>query len=466
MPIFQAATSGYRDPLKAMTIKALEERQKATALATAKSAEPETIANPMMGMAHIANILGSQMDEGRAASALSGNRQALAQVMAGINQDTGPTSEQLAQVAQYDPDLGNKMYEEAMRTRREAAAAQAQRDFQHQENIDTRTGQAALQDDQQQAQADAARISAENAVKTATTLNERQAAEKRLEEINTEQAKIADDKRASDEAQRKEALPQTNSGKIEQDFKNGAYGDPATPEAQKLRDAALAKENTVTGGFGGPAGIKAVQDLRSKGNVIDTGLDNMDEAERLVPNVLQGELAVKAMDVMASGGSLGLDFMKWASEKAGHPISQQQIEATQRYFQIMDLNALTQMSTTLAGSDSDRDVQTFKNILASRNSTPDQKLTAIRQLRKSLEGDRVNTNASLIATGQGGLNERKPRGDTSTADAGTGTGTSSAAPATAAEPPVYDPKLDQEGDTGTDDAGNKWVVRGGKWVKA
>jgi hypothetical protein len=32
--------------------------------------------------------------------------------------------------------------------------------------------------------------------------------------------------------------------------------------------------------------------------------------------------------------------------------------------------------------------------------------------------------------------------------------------------PVFDPKVDAEGDTGSDDAGNKWVVRNGKWVRA
>jgi hypothetical protein len=124
----QQAGSSYRDPMKAMTIKALQARQAAAAAATAKSMEvPAQIASPWQGVSHLAGILGSEYSQNKVDSAESDARNRLAALKAQINPETGATSQQLADIGQLDQEFADKEFAR-IAAAREAAKLETQRE--------------------------------------------------------------------------------------------------------------------------------------------------------------------------------------------------------------------------------------------------------------------------------------------------------------------------------------------------
>ncbi len=123
--IFQA--TGYRDPLKAMTIKALQERQKMADAAAAKSTQiTEPMQSPWQGMAHLADVFGSTLEANRTSRAEADARDRLAQIKAGFGPE-GPNQQQIADYGQLDPE-GSRFYEEqAYKTRLENQKYQRER---------------------------------------------------------------------------------------------------------------------------------------------------------------------------------------------------------------------------------------------------------------------------------------------------------------------------------------------------
>ena len=101
--VFQAAT-GYRDPAKAMTLKALEARAKAAQDAVAQSMQPTVVADPLQGVAGLLSTLGSQMQEGRADRAVAQGRGELARLQAGITDYSKIDPNTLAQIGTLDPE--------------------------------------------------------------------------------------------------------------------------------------------------------------------------------------------------------------------------------------------------------------------------------------------------------------------------------------------------------------------------
>lgn len=100
-------TSGYSDPLKALSIKALEQRQKdllAQEAAQANAITPENTQTPIQGFGHLANILGDQFRQGRADQALAANRDTLAKAMTGLDMDN-PDPAKMATIAALAPDI-------------------------------------------------------------------------------------------------------------------------------------------------------------------------------------------------------------------------------------------------------------------------------------------------------------------------------------------------------------------------
>jgi hypothetical protein len=86
MPIFASTTtSGYSDPLKAQSIKALEQRQKDLLAQQAQQAMPESMPSPFQVGGHVLNQLASGMQQRRADQALSSQREVLARAMSGYD---------------------------------------------------------------------------------------------------------------------------------------------------------------------------------------------------------------------------------------------------------------------------------------------------------------------------------------------------------------------------------------------
>ena len=275
--VFQAST-GYRDPQKAMTLKALEARAKAAQEAVATSMEPTVVADPMQGWAGLLGTLGAKVEQGRTDSAAASGRADLANIMAGVNMDTGPNMADIARIGQYDPELAQRMYEQAMETRQQNLNREDTQSFQageseleRQQRLDletqrqkfeageselTRKSTAELQEDRQRAEEQAAKDLAANQEKQKalqagydmdTPAGIQAAADAGL--ISPQAAQLAltdlETKRGADvkTATRAAEDPYTGTGDIEADYAAGAYGAPGTERAIKLRDEALAAEN-------------------------------------------------------------------------------------------------------------------------------------------------------------------------------------------------------------------------------
>ena len=113
MAQFAEANSGYADPVRAMSIKALEARQKdLMAQNAAQHDDAATMATIPGGIGHVLGIVGDRMAQGRADQAVADQKQNLAKIMAGIDWSKGPTSEQIAGMGVADPELMGKIIQQ------------------------------------------------------------------------------------------------------------------------------------------------------------------------------------------------------------------------------------------------------------------------------------------------------------------------------------------------------------------
>src|SRR6187399_2667146 len=105
------------------TLQALMERQQQAARQKeAAGAALGPITSPWQDAAHIGNIVAAGINEGRASKQQDEARQALAQIVAGIDPNTGPSQEQIADMEYIDPVLAKQYRDEAFQTRRDAEA--------------------------------------------------------------------------------------------------------------------------------------------------------------------------------------------------------------------------------------------------------------------------------------------------------------------------------------------------------
>ena len=125
-----------------------------------------------------------------------------------------------------------------------------------------------------------------------------------------------------------------------------------------------------------------------------------------------------------------------------------------------DSIATAKETGTLKGALSDREMAKFMEIYNNPNSTYENKVRGLNQLMDSFKGDR-QTLVEALRSGGYAQPDYVPR-DRSGGGAPEASG---GAPAAGGGAPVYDPAQDQEGDTGTDDAGNKWIVKNKAWVR-
>jgi len=114
MAIFASTTtSGYSDPLKALSIKALEQRQRdmqaQMAQQQAQMFSPENTQTPIQGFGQLANVIGDRFQQNRADAALGANKQQLAQIMSGYDAEKGLPPAEMAKVAVLSPDLHEKL---------------------------------------------------------------------------------------------------------------------------------------------------------------------------------------------------------------------------------------------------------------------------------------------------------------------------------------------------------------------
>lgn len=104
------------NPTGGMTIDALMARQKA--LQEAAPQAPQQIASPWQGAAYLASVFANSQQQKQAAAEETAGRQKLAELMGGINYDTGATPEQVAQISSLDEGTGMKLFADSLSQRR------------------------------------------------------------------------------------------------------------------------------------------------------------------------------------------------------------------------------------------------------------------------------------------------------------------------------------------------------------
>jgi hypothetical protein len=290
MPIFQPGgdNTGYRAPAKTLTIKALQDRQKALAASQdAAAANAAPITNMWQGAGALVNQLGDSMQMSRAASQESDARAQLAQIMSGIDPNKGASMEQIAAMQQLDPEFANKEYERAMTERAAAAAREDEQSFRAGESQADRDARIAEQQagfthddttaatkvstdkdlktyqdriDDQNAK-DAAAVAAKAAQQAAANQTpEAQdaaavAAGSMTPETAAANAKARRAKADADAANTARSAndPYTSTGDAVADEKAGAYGVPGSPESLARMEAEIKSGNLK----GTPAGTSS-----------------------------------------------------------------------------------------------------------------------------------------------------------------------------------------------------------------
>ena len=111
------ASSTYSDPLRAHSIKALEQRHKDMLAQQAGAITPENTATPIQGFGHLANQLGDNFQRARVDQAAAAQRNMLAQTIASMDPNN-PKPHELAAISSADPEMAKQMLQQLAEYRR------------------------------------------------------------------------------------------------------------------------------------------------------------------------------------------------------------------------------------------------------------------------------------------------------------------------------------------------------------
>jgi len=261
--IFQTST-GYRDPQKAMTIKALEARAKAAQDAATQSLQPTVVADPMQGIAGVLGTLGSQMQQGRAEADVSRSRNELAKLQAGITDYEHIDPNTLAQIGMLDPEQQKFLVERMLTIQNredeqgfKAGESKAERDERARIEAE-RNALTASENAKQRGSTEgiAARGQEGENTRTDLTLANQRTVEGMREDaaagLQTEQIgatadlekQKAADKAAQDKLDHEQRMRETDVAKEYAAEAGGAYGTPGSPQSLKQRDANITAINS------------------------------------------------------------------------------------------------------------------------------------------------------------------------------------------------------------------------------
>lgn len=328
------------DPTGGQTIDALRLRQRA--LQEAKPVTPAQIASPWQGAAFMASSLANNLQERDAVAAEAAGRQRLAELMAGINAETGATPEQVGQISTLDPDMSTRLAADMMAARRAKAAQDASAAL-------TREGWAHT-----------------DAVQQAGFQH------------SDEAAAAARDANA--------ALPDSPTAKILDDFERGNYGDPATPEAQAMRDADIKKATSIQRPGSKASDLKTIYTQEDDLVSFEDTLKNMQRAKDLNPKVPVGRVAQGQATLHGNLPEGSPEWLVGSTEAA---------DASKEFWQIMDENAIAQMSEKLKGATTDTELAQFKQILSDPSTSVEVRGKTIDRMMSLLQRKRDMAKARL-----------------------------------------------------------------------
>jgi hypothetical protein len=349
MAIFTSTTSsGYSDPLKAMSIKALEARQKEMAGLKGDVISPENTQTPVQGMAHVLSQLGDSMAQGRNMQAIAAQRERLAQTIAHMDVNN-PKGEELAVISSADPETFRDMLHTMAENRRQQAGfthadkSQAA-GFTHDDA--TKKGEYAHQDAAAKAKAET-----EELARQATAEETRIAAERKVE---ADKAAAAEQQKVTVAGQQPELVKMTEAlraGKID----------------QKTFDAWETKQTAV------PASeMKAGNELQDKYLSTQGAIGDLKEAATL--------LGPDGTGIRAGAGAGGTQIgAKWGGDWSG--LSDPKLtQRTERFNQIMSAEAISAMVEKLKGATTNEEMAKFISIMNDANAEPMTKVQALNNM--------------------------------------------------------------------------------------
>ena len=391
MAIFASTTtSGYSDPLKAMNIKALEQRLKdQQAQMAAQQPDAASMATIPGGIGHVLGVVGDKMAQGRNEQALAAQRDILAKAVSGYNPDSGPPP---AAIATTDPELYKSLLSTWAENRRSAAQIAAQtrgQDLTRESSAEghgvTRAGN--------QLQADVAREGQGNQAAMETA---------RLEAAKAAAAEAARVQREAkiDEEQRLANRPASDAAKIMQDVQAGKL----TAEQGEALVSKLSAPSATE--------MKAGNEIQN--TYLDTqgALSDLKEARDLLGPEGTGIRA-------GAGAGMGQIGAKWGGDALG--LSDPKLtQKTERFNQIMSTEAINAMAQKLKGASTDYEMRQFVALMNDANAEPKTKMQALNNMiakaeaHQALQLDQMKrakvTPPAGLATGGGASAPPKPAG--------------------------------------------------------
>lgn len=333
-----------------LTLDALMKRQSDLARNATQLPAAQEMASPWQGAAYLANVLGDKVSQGRAANDVAATREALAKVTAGIDYDAGPSSEQIAQVQQFDPDLAEKLLQQKIDRARE------QRGY----------------DYNNQSREDAQAFAASQATRKTVTGPEAAAM----------------------------GLP---ADRVWQVAPGGGVTDITPTQLDEWKDFVDPRQPNVPmqrNEKTGEVKAKGVQtkitsaDLKSKYAqedqvvVLDNALTNLKRASELNEKVPVGIVS------QAQAGLRG-NLPDWVPGKDIIAGSQEAADASKEFWGIMDQEALTAMANTLTGATTNFELNEFKRILSDPSSSVQVRRATIDRMMALAQRQRELAQARL-----------------------------------------------------------------------
>jgi len=381
MAFFTSTTSsGYSDPLKAMSIKALEARQKEMASQPGDVITPENTQTPMQGVAHVFNQLGDSMAQGRVMSAAAEQRERFAQTIAHMDVNN-PKPEDLAVISTTDPETFRQMLTMLAENRRAAAQIEA-----------TKRGQ----DLTAQGVKEGHQVQHEGQVSAAASASEGH-------EVTREGNKLTDTRQRDIENQQVEAAKQA-AAQLAKTQQEAADADlererkkPSTQPIAQINQAVA--NNQMTPKEGEDAKAKLLQQSaadidKQTARKIESGeqqvaLNGLDEAVSLLDS--------KKGIIAGRGAGFKTGVGEYLSPTWGGP-DDEVLANTKRFNTIMGEAGLQKLMQ-MKGASTDADVQINFKLANDPTSTPDVKKKAIATLKSRLAFHLQANNEAIAAAG-------------------------------------------------------------------
>ncbi len=382
MPVFAsttiAPTSTYSDPLRAQSIKALEQRYKEMAAQGSGAITPENTATPIQGFGHLANQLGDSFQRSRVDQAIAAQKQQLAQVMAGMDPNN-PKPHEIAAINTADPEMAKQMLMQLAEYRRAQMQDATTRRSQDMTAASSREGHdvtrsgneaqvaATLSGQSNQAAMETARLDAAKAAAAElarTQEAQKVADEKRLQERPTDEPLVT----------LRRALERHEISQQEYDARAKQLTMPKVNEQEFILKTQ--KESI---------------DNQSALGTLDQALGYIDHPDSIFAGRGAG-MKTKAADLLP-------EKLTGFNEKTR--------ENTQSFNKIMGGQALQQL-TQMKGASSDKDVAVNFAIANDPDATPEEKKRAILVLKDKLNYCVKLNNAAI--EGAGGTAPVLPKG--------------------------------------------------------